>query len=336
MKAVTFTEYGPPDVLKLTEVATPVPKANEILIKIHATTVNVGDLWTRNFKAISPRQFSMPLPMWFAARLIFGVNKPKINILGAELAGEVAAVGDKVTRFKKGDQVFGYRGPAFGANAEYLAMPENGLVTHKPVNMTFAEAATVPYGAMTALNLLRKVDLQPGQKILINGASGGIGSYAVQLAKLYGAEVTGVCSTPRLELVKTLGADHVIDYTKEDFTQNGQRYDVIFDIMGRSSFARVKNSLTTNGRYLLASFKTPQLWQMLMTARTSGPKVICALSSESLADLTHIKALVEAGQIKAVIDRSFPLAQVAAAHRYVEAGEKKGSVVITVAENHQA
>lgn len=330
MKAVTFTEYGPPDVLKLTEVATPVPKANEILIKIHATTVNTGDIWTRNFKAISPSQFSMPLPMWFAARLIFGVNKPKINILGAELAGEVAAVGDKVRRFKKGDPVFGYRGPAFGANAEYLAMPETGLVTHKPVNMTFAEAATVPYGAMTALNLLRKVDLQPRQKILINGASGGIGSYAVQLAKLYGAEVTGVCSTPRLALVKTLGADHVIDYTKADFTQNGQRYDVVFDIMGRSSFARVQNSLTANGRYLLASFKTPQLWQMLMTARTSGPKVICALSSESLADLLHIKELVEAGKIKTVIDRCFPLEQVAAAHRYVEAGEKKGSVVILV------
>ncbi len=331
MKAVTFTQYGPPDVLKLTEVATPVPKAHEILIKIHATTVNVGDLWTRNFKAIAPRQFSMPLPMWFAARLIFGFNKPKINILGAEFAGEVTVVGDKVTRFKPGDQLFGYRGPAFGANAEYLAMPETGLVALKPANITFAEAATVPYGAMTALNLLRKVHLQPGQKILINGASGGIGSYAVQLAKQYGAEVTGVCSTPRLALVKTLGADHVIDYTQEDFTQNGEKYDVVFDILGRSSFARVKNSLTANGRYLLASFKTPQLWQMLMTAMTDGPKVICALSTESLADLTHIKAMVEAGQLKAVIDRCFPLAQIAEAHRYVEAGEKKGSVVITVA-----
>lgn len=331
MKAVTFTEYGPPHVLKLTEVATPVPKAHEILIKIHATTVGVGDLWVRNFKAIAPRQFSMPMPMWFAARLVFGFNKPKINILGGELAGEVAAVGDQVTRFKTGDQIFGYRGQAFGGNAEYLAMPESGLVTHKPVNMNFAEAATVPYGALTALNLLRKVQLQPGQKILINGASGGIGSFAVQLAKHYGAEVTGVCSTPRLALVKTLGADHVIDYTQADFTQNGEQYDVVFDIMGRSSFARVKNSLTPNGRYLLASFKTPQLWQMLMTARGAGPKVICALSNESLADLTHIKELVEAGQIKAVIDRSFPLAQVAEAHRYVEAGEKKGSIVITVA-----
>lgn len=331
MKAVTFTEYGPPDVLKLTDVATPTPKANEILIKVHATTVNTGDLWTRNFKAISPGAFSMSLPMWFAARVMFGFNKPKVHILGAEVAGEVVEVGAQVTRFKKGDQVFGYRGMTFGGNAEYLAMPESGLVAPKPTNLTFAEAATIPYGAMTALNLLRKVNLQPGQKILINGASGGIGSYGVQLAKLYGAEVTGVCSTPRLELVKTLGADHVIDYTKEDFTKNGQRYDVIFDILRRSSFAGVKNSLTANGRYLLASFKTPQLLQMLMTARTNGPKVICALSTETLADLLHIKELVEAGKIKAVIDRSFPLEQVAEAHRYVEAGAKKGSVVIAVA-----
>lgn len=331
MKAVTFTEYGPPDVLKLTEVATPTPKANEILIKVHATTVGTGELWARNFKAISPRHFSMPLPMWFAGRLMFGINKPKINILGAELAGEVADVGSKVTRFKVGDAVFAYRGPALGANAEYLSMPETSVVAIKPTNMTFAEAATVPYGAMTALILLRKVQIQPGQKILINGASGGIGSYGVQLAKYYGAEVTGVCSTPRIELVKTLGADHVIDYTKEDFTQNAQKYDVIFDILGRSSFAGVKNSLTAQGRYLLASFKTPQLWQMFMTSMTSGAKVICGLAFESTTDLLHIKELVEAGKIRAVIDRCFPLAQVADAHRYVEAGQKKGSVVITVA-----
>lgn len=331
MKAVTFTEYGSPDVLKLSEVAKPVPKANEILIKIHATTVGTGELWARNFKAISPSQFSMPLPMWLAGRLIFGIHKPKIKILGSELAGEVAAVGDKVTRFKIGDQVFGFRGAALGANAEYLAMPETGLVTLKPVNMTFAEAATLPYGAMTALNLLRKVQIQPEQKILVNGASGGIGSYAVQLAKLYGGEVTGVCSTPRIELVKTLGADHVIDYTQVDFTQNGQKYDVVFDILGRSSFARVKTALTAQGRYLLASFKTPQLWQMLMTSMTGGPKVICALAIESLTDLLHIKELAEAGKIRSVIDRCFPLDQVAEAHRYVEAGQKKGSVVITVA-----
>jgi NADPH:quinone reductase-like Zn-dependent oxidoreductase len=328
MKAIVYTEYGSPDVLKLSEVPKPTPKDNEILIKVHATSVKIGDLWTRNFKAISPRQFSMSFPFWVLTRLTFGVNKPKINILGAEFAGKVEAAGNKVTLFKKGDPAFGYRGPAFGANAEYLCMAENGLVTIKPSNMTFAEAATVPYGALTALNLLRKVNIQRGQKILINGASGGIGSYAVQLAKHYGAEVTGVCSTPSVDLVKMLGAEHVIDYTKEDFTQNGKTYDVIFDVLGKSSFSRSKNSLTENGIYLLASFKTPQLWQMLTTSLRGGKKVICALSSETPADLLHIKELVEAGKIKTIIDKRFPLEQMAEAHRYMEAGKRVGNVVI--------
>jgi NADPH:quinone reductase-like Zn-dependent oxidoreductase len=260
---------------------------------------------------------------------MFGFRKPRIKILGAELAGEVEAVGQDVTRFKAGDQVFGYRGPHFGANAEYLCMPENGLVAIKPATMTYEEAATVPYGAMTALNLLRKVTIHSGQKVLINGASGGIGSYALQLARHYGAEVTGVCSTPRVDLVKDLGADHVIDYTQEDFTENGETYDLIFDILGRSSFSRCKNSLTENGRYLLASFKMKQLVQMLWTSIIGGKKVICALSAESPEDLIVIKELVEAGKIKSVIDRCFPLEQAAEAHRYVEAGHKKGHVVIT-------
>jgi len=335
MKAIVFTEYGAPDVLKLTEVAKPTPKDNEILIKVHATSVKIGDIWMRNFKAISPSQFSMSFPFWLLSRLMFGLNKPRINILGAELAGEVEAVGNKVTRFKKYDQVFGYRGPAFGAYAEYLCMSENGTVAIKPGNMTFAEAATVPYGAMTALNLLRKVNLQRGQRILINGASGAIGSFAVQLAKHDGAEVTGVCSTPRVNLVKALGADHVIDYTKEDFTQNGKTYEVIFDVLGKSSFSRCKNSLSENGIYLLASFKTPQLWQMLTTSLSGGKKVICALSSETSADLLHIKELVEAGKIKTVIDKRFPLEQAADAHRYMEAGQRTGSVVIVVAHDNK-
>lgn len=330
MKAITFTEYGPPNVLKLTEVAKPSPKDTDILIRIHATSVNIGDIWARNFKAISPRQFSMSFPMWLASRVIFGINKPKVNILGAEFAGEIEAVGDKVTLFKKGDKVFGYRGPAFGANAEYLCMPENGVVALKPVNMTFAEAATVPYGALTALNLLRKAKIQAGQKVLINGASGGIGSYLVQFAKLDGAEVTGVCSALRVDLVKSLGADYVIDYTKEDFTQNGKAYDLIVDVLGKSSFSHCKNSLTQKGIYLLASFKTPQLFQMLATSITGGKRVICALSSETSADLIYIKELVEAGKIKTIIDKYFPLEQVAEAHRYVEAGNRTGRVVITI------
>ncbi len=335
MKAIVYTEYGSPDVLRLTEVAKPTPKDNEILIKVHATSVKIGDIWARNIKAISPGQFSMSFPFWILTRLMFGVNKPKINILGAEFAGEVEAVGNKVTRFKKGDPVFGYRGPAFGANAEYLCMSESGLVAIKPSNMTFAEAATVPYGAMTALNLLRKVNIQRGQKILINGASGGIGSYAIQLARHDGAEVTGVCGTPRVALVKALGASHVIDYTAEDFTQNGKTYDVIFDVLGKSSFSRCKHSLTDNGIYLLASFKMPQLWQMLTTSMRSGKKVVCALSSETPADLLHIKELVEAEKIKTIVDKHFPLEQTADAHRYMEAGQRTGNVVIIVEHDNK-
>jgi len=330
MKAITFTEYGSPDVLKLTDVAKPTPKENEILIKIHATSVSVGDLWARNFKAISPNDFSMAYPLWVFARLAFGWNKPKIRIPGAELAGEVETIGSKVTLFKKGDQVFAYRGSSLGACAEYLCIPENGLVTLKPANMSFDEAATIPYGALTALNLLRKANIQPGQKVLIVGASGRIGSYALQLAKHYGAEVTGVCSPLRMGVVKALGADYVIDYTKEDFTQNGKTYDLILDVMNRSSFARCKNSLTTNGIYLLASFKTPQLWQMWRTSRSRGKRVICVLSLEKQADLLHIKELVEAGRLKTVIDKRFPLAQTAEAHRFMESGQRAGNVVITV------
>jgi NADPH:quinone reductase-like Zn-dependent oxidoreductase len=329
MKAIVYTEYGPPDVLKLTEIEKPAPKDNEILIKVHARPVGFGDITARNFRNITPRKFSMPLPLWLPTRLMFGFRKPRIKILGAELAGEVEAVGKDVKLFKAGDQVFGYRGPRFGANAEYLCMPENGLVALKPTNMTYEEAAAVPYGAMTALNLLRKVTIHSGQKVLINGASGGIGSYALQLARHYGAEVTGVCSTPRLELVKALGADHAIDYTQEDFTENGETYDLIFDILGKSSFSRCKNSLTENGRYLLASFKMRQLFQMLWTSMIGGKKVICALSGESPDDLIVIKELVEAGKIRAIIDRCYPLEQAAEAHRYVEAGHKKGHVVIT-------
>jgi NADPH:quinone reductase-like Zn-dependent oxidoreductase len=330
MKAMIYTEYGPPDVLRLEEIEKPSPKNHEILIRVYATSVNIGDIWARNFKAISPRKFTMPLPLWLPARMYFGFAKPRVNILGSEFAGEVEAVGKEVKRFRKGDQVFGYRGQSMGANAEYLCMPENGLVSVKPANMTYEEAAAVPYGALTALNLLRKVNIQPGQKILINGASGGIGSAAVQLAKNYGAEVTGVCATPRLEFVKSLGADKVIDYTKEDFTKNGETYDLIFDILGKISFSRCKNSLKPNGRYLLASFKMTQLFQMLWTSIKGNKKVICALSSENPKDLIFIKELVETGKIKSIIDKRFPLEQIPGAHHYVENGEKKGNIVITI------
>ncbi|MFN8594944.1 MAG: NAD(P)-dependent alcohol dehydrogenase [Anaerolineae bacterium] len=333
MKAIVYTEYGTPDVLRLAEVAKPEPKDKEILIRIHATTVNFGDLMGRNFKAVTPRKFNMPFFLWLPARLAFGFNKPRQHILGSVFAGEVEAVGPAVTRFKSGDQVFGYRGEKMGAYAEYVSMPEDGVVAIKPANLTYEEAAVIPYGAIMALSLLRKANIQPGQKVLINGASGGIGSAAVQLAKYFGAEVTGVCGTPRLGFVKSLGADHAIDYTREDFTQNGETYDLIFDILGKSSFARCRKSLTPNGILLCASFKVKQLLQMVWTSRSSGQKVICTLAPGSREDLLTVKELVEAGKIKPIIDRCYPLEQTAEAHRYIEQGHKQGSVVITTARN---
>jgi NADPH:quinone reductase-like Zn-dependent oxidoreductase len=330
MKAMIYTQYGFPEVLQLKEIEKPAPKDNEILIRIHATSVNIGDLWARNFKAITPSKFTMPLPLWIPSRMFFGWTKPKINILGSEFAGEIESTGRAVKRFKKGDPVFGYRGQSMGANAEYLCMPENGLVAIKPANMSYEEAAVIPYGALTALNLLGKGNIQPRQKILINGASGGIGSAAVQIARYFGAEVTGVCSTLRLEFVKSLGADYVIDYTREDFTENGNTYDLIFDILGKGSFSRYKNSLKQNGIYLLASFKMKQLFQMLWTSMTGGQKVICALSGERPEDLIFIKELAEAGKLKSIIDKCYPLEQLVEAHRYVENGLKRGQVVITL------
>jgi len=330
MKAIVYTEYGSPDVLHLEEIAKPIPKDDEVLIKNHATTVNFGDLLARNFKEISPRKFSMPFFFWLPARLAFGIRKPRNPVLGSEFAGEVEAVGKAVTRFKPGDPVFGYLAEKMGAYAEYLCVPENGVMAIKPARMTYEEAAVLPYGAIMALNLLRKANLQPGQSVLINGASGGIGSAAVQIAKHLGANVTGVCGTPRLGFVQSLGADQVIDYTREDFTQNGKTYDLIFDVLGKSSFSRCRSSLKQNGRYLLASFKVKQLFQMFWTSRLGGKRVICALAPGSVEDLSTVKGLMDAGEIKAVIDRCFPMKQAAEAHRYVEEGRKRGSVVISM------
>jgi NADPH:quinone reductase-like Zn-dependent oxidoreductase len=336
MKAIVCTEYGTPDVLQLKEVAEPTPKDNEILIRVHATSVNFGDLMARNFKAVSPRKFNMLFPFWLLSKISFGLRKPNITILGNELAGEIESVGKDVKRFKKGDRVFGYPGLSFGAYAEYVCMPENGVLALKPVNMTYKEAAVVPYGAIMALNLLRKANIQPGQKVLVNGASGGIGSAAVQISKHYGAEATGVCGTPRLEFVKSLGADHVIDYSKVDFTQNGETYDLILDVLGKASFTKVKHSLKPNGILMFASFKMKQLLQMLWTSKVGNQKVICAIAPGSLEDLISVKELIEAGRIKAIIDRCYPMELAAEAHRYIEQGYKKGSVVITLGENHTA
>ena len=334
MKAIVYTEYGPPEVLHLKEVEKPVPKDNEVLVKVHAASVNYGDITARNFRYLKPSEFHMPMLLWLPARIGFGFKKPKRKILGNEFAGEIEATGKDVKLFKKGDQVFGYLGENMGAYAEYLCMPEDGYVTIKPDNMNFEEAATVPCGAIMALNLLKKVKIESGQKVLINGASGGIGSAAVQLVKNhFSAEVTGVCGTPRLEFVKALGADKVIDYTKEDFTQSGEKYDLIFDILGKSTFADCKKVLKKNGRYLLASFKTKKLLQMLGTKIIGKKKVICALAIPKPKDLIFIKELIKAGKIKSIIDKRFPLEQAAEAHSYVEKGLKKGNVVIAVEHN---
>ena len=337
MKAIVHTEFGPPEVLHLAERPQPVPKDSEVLVRVHATPVAYGDLLARNFKAVTSREFNMPLPLLFPMRLVFGLRKPKVTILGSEFAGEVEAVGSAVTRFKPGDQVMGYLGQRMGAYAEYVCMAEDGSLAMKPANMSYAEAAAVPYGALMATSLLRRAHIQPGQKVLINGASGGIGSAAVQLAKHYGAEVTGVCGAPRMAYVSSLGADHVIDYATEDFTQNGETYDLIFDVLGKSSFAQCKGSLKPNGIYLLASFKTKALLQMLWTkiagslpGQQAGQKVICAMASENAESLVFVKELVEAGKFKTLIDRCFPMDQAAEAHRYAESGHKQGAVVITI------
>jgi NADPH:quinone reductase-like Zn-dependent oxidoreductase len=329
MKAAVYRKYGPPEVLNIEEVEKPTPKDNEVLIRIYATPVSYGDIVARNFRNISPRKFPMGFLLYLISRPIIGLRKPRQKILGGEFAGEIEAVGKDVKLFKKGDQVFGYLGQSMGANAEYRCMPEDGTVAIKPTNMTYEEAATVPYGSIMALNLLRKTNIKSGQKVLINGASGGIGSRAVQLAKFnFGAEVTGVCSTPRLEFVKSLGADKVIDYTKEDFTKSGETYDLIFDnSLGKSSFSRCKRSLKQNGRYLSVSFGVSR---MLWTKIKRSKKEIYALVGDKAEDLIFVKELIEAGKIKSVIDKRYSLEQVAEAHSYVEKGLKKGHVVMTL------
>jgi len=325
MKAIVNIKFGPPEVLELKEVDKPTPKNNEVLIRIYATTVNFGDLFARN---ITYRKFAMPAPLYPMVRIMFGFRKPKKTILGSEFSGTVEAVGTDVTLFKEGDEVFGYVGDKMGCYAEYRCVPEDGSVVLKPTNMTHAEAVTVPYGGIIALALLRKMNIQTGQKILINGASGGIGSTAVQIAKSLGAEVTGVCGTPRLEFVKALGANKVIDYTKDDFTQSGETYDIIFDTYNKSSFKKVKHVLKKNGRYFLASFGMRQVFQMLRTKLIGSKKVKCVMAINE--DLDSVKELIESGKIKAVIDKRFPLEQTAEAHQYVEEGQKKGHIVITL------
>jgi NADPH:quinone reductase-like Zn-dependent oxidoreductase len=318
MKAIVYTKYGPPEVLKLTEAAKPTPKENEVLIKVRATTVNRTDCG-----------FRKPEP--FIVRFFSGLLRPKRTILGNELAGEIEAVGSRVTSFKKGDHVFGLTGIHFGAHAEYVCLPEHGAIAIKPVTMIFEEAAAVCDGALLALTFLRKVNVQSGQKVLIYGASGSIGTAAVQLAKYYGAEVTAVCAQS-VPIVKSLGADSVIDCTQDDFTKNGQTYDVIFDAVGKHSFFRCKNSLKRSGVYcgtdLGFLLQNPIL--ALSTAKIGSKKVMFPIPKVNKQDVLFIKEIIEAGKYRAVIDRRYPLEQIVEATRYVETGQKTGNVVIVM------
>jgi len=322
MKAVVCTKYGPPDVLQLREVPKPSPKDNEVLVKVHATTVFAGDCEMRGLK--------FPFLLRLLMRTAFGFRGPRNNIIGQELAGEIEATGKDVQRFKKGDQVFGTPGIGLGAYAEYKCLPEKAVLAIKPANMTYEEAAAVPVGGLEALHYLGEANIQSGQEVLINGAGGSIGTFAVQLAKHFGAEVTVVDSMGKLEMLRSIGANQVIDYTQDNFTESGETYDVIFDVVGKSPFSLSERSLKENGIYLSAN---PPMSQMLRGPRTSkigSKKVISGTAVQKVEDLIFLKELIEAGKIKSVIDRFYPLEQITEAHRYVETGQKTGNVVITV------
>jgi NADPH:quinone reductase-like Zn-dependent oxidoreductase len=329
MKAVVCTNYGPPDVLELREVDRPVPKDNEVLIKIHATTVSAADFRVRSF--------TVPLSFWLPARLALGVTKPRRAILGNELAGTIESVGSNVTQFRKGDEVFAATGHHFGAYAQYICLSlemKEVAVAMKPANLTFEEAAAIPFGGITALRFMREASIQKGQAVLIYGASGSVGTYAVQLARYFGGTVTAVCSTSNVELVKSLGADRVIDYTKEDFTKRAEKYDVIFDTVGKGSISGCVRSLKDGGVFLHAVATPAVSIRLRWASMTSNKRMIGGTALEKSEDLTMLKDLAEEGHIRPVIDRRYRLEQIVEAHRYVDKGHKKGNVVITLEEKH--
>lgn len=315
MKAAVYVQYGPPEVLQFKNVEKPAPKHNEMLVRVRATAVNSGDVRLRKADP-------------FAVRFIFGLIKPKINILGSVFSGEVESVGSAIKHFKVGDLVFGHTDMKFGSYAEYKCLPENGSVALKPANISHKEAAVIPFGGVTALHFIKKAAIKTGQKVLIIGASGAVGSAAVQLAKSFGAHVTGVCSTANIALVKSIGADKVIDYTKEDFTQNGETYDVIFDTVRSISIARSLKSLNKKGIMILSAAGTSEMLQGFWVSMTSSKKVMTGVISHKAADIIFLKHLIEADKLKPVIDLTFSLEQIAEAHAYVEKGHKKGNVAI--------
>ena len=323
VKAIVYTRYGPPDVLQLKEVKKPVPKENEVLIRVHTSALTKGDCEMR-----SPK---IPNAIWFIVRIFFGLTRPRKQILGQQLAGVVEAVGKSVSSFKNGDAVHASTGARFGAYAEYICLPIENAIAIKPSNLTFEEAAGVPVGGLNALHYLRKGNIQKGHKVLINGAAGNFGTFAVQLAKQFGAEVTGVDHTSKLDLLHSLGADYVVDYTKEDFTKRNETYDMIFDVICKYPLVRIRRMLTTRGSYLLTN--PSGLFQMicgLLLSMVSKKKVILEFAPERPEDLIFVNELIEAGRIKPIVDRSFPLEQAAEAHRYVEKGQAKGNVVLMV------
>lgn len=325
MKAIVWTKYGAAEVLQLKEVEKPTPKENEVLIKVYAATVTLGDCELRSFK--------LPLLLRLPLRMYVGFRKPKrITILGQELAGEIESVGREVTRFKKGDLIFAPTLLRLGAYAEYKCLPENYAVL-KPANLTYEEAATIPTGGINGLHFLRVANVQPAERVLINGAGGSIGTYAVQIAKSFGADVTAVDSGEKLAMLRSIGADHVIDYMKEDFTKSGETYDVIIDVVGKSSFSRSVRALRPKGRYVLGNAGLSARIRAWGTPMSMGKKVIVALARYEAEDYAFLKDLMEAGKLKPVIDRRYPLEQTAEAHRYVDQGHKKGNVVITIGES---
>jgi len=331
MKAIIWTKYGSPDGLKLKEIDKPVPGDNEILVKVHATTVTAGDYEMRSLK--------FPFWLWLPMRLYVGLFKPvRVSIIGQELAGEVESVGKGVTQYTPGDRVFGATGFRTGTYAEYVCLPEvpgdtEGVLAQMPENVSYEEAAAVPTGGLEALHFLRKAAIQPGQKILINGAGGSIGTFGVQLAKLFGAEVTAVDSAGKLAMLRSIGADHVIDYMREDFTRNGQVYDVIFDVIGKSPFFRSIRSLKQGGVFLMANPKFSRMALGGLVSRTTGKQIIFEMNKQEKKDLIYLQNLIEQGKLKTVIGKRFSLEQMAEAHRYVESGAKQGNLVITL---HQA
>ena len=321
MKAIVYSNYGGPEVLQIKEVDKPVPKENEVLIRVHAATVTAGDVRSRRADHI-------------LEKLVHGLAGPKKDkILGMELSGEIESIGVNVTRFKVDDQVFASTyGVDLGSYAEYKAFPEDGMIALKPANMAHKEAAAVPTGGITSLFFLRDLGkIQKGQKVLINGASGSLGTYAVQLAKYFGAEVTGVCSSKNVELVESLGADRVIDYTQEDFTENKNSYDIIFDTVNKSSFSKCKEALKEKGVYL-ATFPWPVIVDVIWTSLFGGKKAVFGVGTEKAENLDFLRDLIESGKFKAVIDRTYQLDEIVEAHRYVDTGRKRGNVAVVILE----